>query len=76
MNERLQKVLAHAGIQPPHALARREMIIRVGPHRAYVKMARRWAKLGQSSGHRQGASGARSSRHFLTISPLGYVRLS
>ena len=30
--------------------------------------------LGQSSGQRQGASGARSRSHLRTVSPLGYVR--
>ena len=30
----------------------------------------------QFSGHRQGASGAKSMLHFLTVSPFGYDRLS
>src|SRR5213595_1819151 len=32
---------------------------------------RRFSNFGQSSGQRQGASGARSRRHFRTVSPLG-----
>src|SRR5690606_24818403 len=38
--------------------------------------ARRRVYFGQSAGHRQGASGARSRSHFRTVSPLGYERLS
>src|SRR4051794_25003630 len=37
---------------------------------------KRRSYLGQSSGQRHGASGARSRLHFRTVSPFGYVRLS
>ncbi len=38
--------------------------------------ARRRSNAGHASGHRHGASGARSRLHFRTVSPFGYERLS
>ena len=43
---------------------------------AQARSARRRSYAGQFSGHRHGASGARSRLHLRTVSPFGYVRLS